>query len=46
MNNNLNFNNLNKTPVRTKSWLNVNDITLRDYKAPEIGSFNVGTERV
>ena len=40
MNNNLNFNNLNKTPVRTKSWLNVNDITLRDYKAPEIGSFN------
>ena len=40
MNNSLNFNNLNKTPVRTKSWLNVNDITLRDYKAPEIGSFN------
>jgi Fe-S cluster assembly protein SufD len=40
MNNNLNFNNLNKTPVRTKSWLNVNDLTLKDYKAPEIGNFN------
>lgn len=40
MNNNLSFNNLNKTPVRTKSWLNVNDITLKDYKAPEIGEFD------
>ncbi|MBD7913745.1 Fe-S cluster assembly protein SufD [Clostridium sp. Sa3CUN1] len=38
--NNLNFNNINKTPVRTKSWLKVNDVSLKDYNAPEIGEFN------
>ncbi|WP_300382269.1 Fe-S cluster assembly protein SufD [Clostridium sp.] len=38
--NNIKFDNLNKTPVRTKSWLHVNDVTLKDYKAPEIGSFD------
>ena len=38
--NNINYNNLNKTPVRTKSWLKVNDVSLKDYNAPEIGEFN------
>ena len=36
--NEINFSNLNKTPVRTKSWLKVNDVTL-EYKAPAIGTF-------
>ncbi|MFU7514290.1 Fe-S cluster assembly protein SufD [Clostridium sp. HCS.1] len=40
MNNSISFNNINKTPVRTKSWLKVNDITLKNYDAPEIGEFN------
>ena len=40
MNNSISFNNINKTPVRTKSWLKVNDVTLKDYEAPEIGEFN------
>ncbi len=40
MSRNISFNNINKTPVRTKSWLKVNDITLKDYEAPEIGEFN------
>ena len=30
MNTNINFNNINKTPVRTNSKLNVNDVTLKD----------------
>lgn len=40
MNSNISFKNINKTPVRTKSWLKVNDITLKDYESPEIGKFN------
>lgn len=40
MNNSISFNNINKTPVRTKSWLKVNDVTLKDYEVPEIGDFN------
>ena len=38
--NNIQFNNLNKTPVRTKSWLKVNDVSLGDYEMPEIKAFN------
>lgn len=38
--NDIKFNNLNKTPVRTKNWLHANDVTLKDYKAPEVGNFN------
>lgn len=38
--NDIKFNNLNKTPVRTKSWLHANDVTLKDYEAPVIGNFN------
>ncbi|MCF0148183.1 MAG: Fe-S cluster assembly protein SufD [Clostridium sp.] len=40
MSRNISFNNINKTPVRTKSWLRVNDVTLKDYEVPEIGEFN------
>ena len=40
MSRNISFDNINKTPVRTKSWLKVNDVTLKDYEAPEIGEFN------
>lgn len=40
MSNNISFNNINKTPVRTKSWLKVNDVTLKNYNSPEIGEFN------
>lgn len=40
MNSNISFENINKTPVRTKSWLKVNDISLKDYNAPKIGEFN------
>ena len=40
MNSNISFNNINKTPVRTKSWLKVNDVTLKDYNPPRIGEFN------
>lgn len=38
--NDIKFNNLNKTPVRTKSWLHANDVTLKDYEAPAIKSFD------
>lgn len=34
------FKNLNKTPVRTKSWLKANDVTLNDFEAPSLGQFN------
>lgn len=34
------FNNLNKTPVRTKSWLHINDISLNDLKIDKINEFN------
>lgn len=37
------FENLNKTPVRTKEWLGINDITLKDYKSPEIKEFKGGS---
>ena len=40
MNTNINFNNINKTPVRTNDKLKVNDVTLKDYIAPEVGEFN------
>ena len=40
MNTNINFNNINKTPVRTNEKLKVNDVTLKDYIAPEVGDFN------
>ncbi|MGL4107284.1 Fe-S cluster assembly protein SufD [Clostridium sp. LP20] len=31
--------NINETPVRTKSWVGVNDISLKDYKGLEIKEF-------
>lgn len=34
------FKNLNTIPVRTKSWLKANDVTLEGYEAPIIGEFN------
>ena len=34
------FNNLNKIPVRTKSWLNVNDISLKNFQPPAITAFS------
>ncbi|GKX66841.1 Fe-S cluster assembly protein SufD [Inconstantimicrobium mannanitabidum] len=34
------FENLNKTPVRTKSWLNINDINLKGYIMPNIRKFS------
>lgn len=34
------FNNLNRTPVRTKSWLNINDINLGELNVGEIKEFN------
>lgn len=37
---NVQFNNLNKTPVRTKSWLRVNDVNLGNYEMPEIKDFS------
>lgn len=37
---NVNLTNLNKTPVRTKSWLNVNEINLNNLNIPEITKFN------
>ena len=40
MNRSISFNNINKTPVRTNSKLRVNDVTLNDYEAPQIGEFN------
>lgn len=36
----INFNNLNKTPVRTKSWLSINDISLGELNIGEIKEFN------
>ncbi|MDS0527759.1 Fe-S cluster assembly protein SufD [Clostridium sp. SHJSY1] len=36
----INFNNLNKTPARTKSWLNINDISLGELNTPDIKEFN------
>lgn len=36
----VNFNNLNKTPVRTKSWLNINDISLGELNIEETKKFN------
>lgn len=36
----INFNNLNKTPVRTKSWLNINDISLGELNFDNIKAFN------
>ncbi|NRX28096.1 hypothetical protein DFM89_003688 [Clostridium beijerinckii] len=30
------FNNLNKTPIRTKSWVNINDISLGELNIGEI----------
>lgn len=32
----INFNNLNKTPVRTKKWLNINDVSLGELNIGEI----------
>lgn len=37
---NSNLNNLNRTPLRTKSWLNVNDVTIKNFDIPEIRDFN------
>ena len=37
--NNDKYININKTPVRTKSWLGVNDISLKEYKGLEIKEF-------
>lgn len=34
------FNNLNKTPVRTKKWLNINDISINELEINEINPFN------
>lgn len=34
------FNNINKIPVRTYRWLQVNDITLKDVDVPEIKPYN------
>lgn len=34
------FKNLNTTPVKTKGWLKVNDVTLNDFVAPSIVEFN------
>lgn len=34
------FNNLNKTPIRTKGWLNINDVSLGELKFGEIEEFN------
>lgn len=36
----INFNNLNKTPVRTKNWLNINDISLGELNIGEIKNFD------
>lgn len=34
------FNNLNKTPIRTKSWVNINDISLGELNVGEIKKFD------
>lgn len=34
------FNNLNKTPIRTKSWVNINDISLGELNIGEIKKFD------
>lgn len=36
----INFNNLNRTPVRTKNWLNINDVSLGELNIGEIKEFN------
>lgn len=36
----INFNNLNKTPVKTKNWLNINDVSLGELNIEEIKEFN------
>ncbi|WP_160683988.1 Fe-S cluster assembly protein SufD [Clostridium sp. C2-6-12] len=33
------FNNLNKTPIRTKSWVNINDISLGELNIEEMRNF-------
>lgn len=33
------FNNLNKTPIRTKSWVNINDISLGELNIEEFRNF-------
>lgn len=38
--NNIKFNNLNKTPVRTSSWLKINDVNIVNYEMPEIKEFS------
>lgn len=38
--NKIQFNNLNKTPVRTKSWLKINDVSIGNYEMPKIKVFN------
>ncbi len=38
--NSIQFNNLNKTPVRTKNWLNINDISLGNLDIEEIKEFS------
>ncbi|ALB48748.1 Fe-S cluster assembly protein SufD [Clostridium sp. 2-1] len=41
------FNNLNKTPIRTKSWVNINDISLGELNIGEIKKFdNVEIKRL
>lgn len=37
--NEIHFKDLNKTPVRTKNWLNVNEVNLNDYYMPETKNF-------
>ena len=37
--NKIEFNNLNKTPVRTSSWLKINDVNIVNYEMPEIKDF-------
>ncbi len=34
------FEGLNKIPVKTKKWVNVNEITITDYEMPKINPFN------
>lgn len=34
------FNNLNKTPIRTKSWVNINDISLGELNIGELRNFD------
>ena len=34
------FEKINRTPIRTWSWLNINDITIKDYTMPYIGKYS------